>query len=130
VVTCTGIDESEFILCFGIKNDRVSTSLVAVYLHPLQALTLVSNFVITRGIMRVRAYCSSRGWRRLYRDVRVFYCHKSKCLCKGILLEVCLVTWVGSHLRAVILPITFSLSPIFPSVSYRVMPLVLILDSV
>ena len=49
---------------------------------------------------------------------------------KGIILEVCLVMWVDSHLSAVIPPIAFSLSPIFPSVSYCVMPLVLILDSV
>ena len=34
--------------------------------------------------------------------------------CKGILLEVCLVMWVGSYLRAVILLIAFSLSPSFP----------------
>ena len=50
--------------------------------------------------------------------------------CKGITLEVCLVMWVGSHLRAVVLPIAFSLSPIFPSVTYCVIPLNLIKDNV
>ena len=50
--------------------------------------------------------------------------------CKGITLEVCLVTWVGSHLRAVTLPIAFSLSPIFPSATYCVIPLKLLLDLV
>jgi len=35
-------------------------------------------------------------------------------ICKGISLELCLVTWVGSYLRADILPITFLLSPSFP----------------
>jgi len=49
---------------------------------------------------------------------------------KGITLEVCLVTWVGSHLRAIVLPIAFSLSPIFPSVTYCVIPLKLLLDLV
>ena len=43
--------------------------------------------------------------------------------CKGISLEVYLVTWVGSHLRAVVSPIAFSLSPVFPSVTIRVNPL-------
>ena len=43
--------------------------------------------------------------------------------CKGISLEVCLVTWVGSHLRAVVSPIAFSLSPVFPSVTIHVNPL-------
>jgi len=50
--------------------------------------------------------------------------------CKGISLEVCLVTWVGSHLRAAISLIAFSLSPTFPSVSYCVISLYLILDYV
>jgi len=50
--------------------------------------------------------------------------------CKGITLDMCLVTWVGSHLRAVILPIALSLPPIFPSVTYCVIPLKLLLDLV
>jgi len=50
--------------------------------------------------------------------------------CKGITLEVCLVTWVGSHLRAIILLIAFSLSPVFPSITYCVIPLKLLLDLV
>jgi len=50
--------------------------------------------------------------------------------CKGISLEVCLVTWVGSHLRAIVSLIAFSLSPIFPSVTYCVIPVKLLLDFV
>ena len=50
--------------------------------------------------------------------------------CKGITLEVCLVTWVGSYLRAVILPTALLLSPIFPFVTYYVIPLKLLLDLV
>jgi len=50
--------------------------------------------------------------------------------CKGITLEVCLVMWVGSYLRAVILPTALSLSPIFPFVTYYVIPLKLLLDLV
>jgi len=51
-------------------------------------------------------------------------------VCKGITLEVCLVTWVGSHLRADILPSAFSLSPVFSSVTYCVIPVKLLLDLV
>jgi len=50
--------------------------------------------------------------------------------CKGITLEVCLVMWVGSYLRAVILPTALSLSPIFPFVTYYVISLKLLLDLV
>jgi len=56
--------------------------------------------------------------------------HEKSMQCKGISLEVCLVMWVGSHLRAVVSPIAFSLSPIFPSVTYCVIPVKLLLDLV
>ena len=66
------------------------------------------------------------------------YCHNNNKMilgnllpiCKGISLEVCLVMWVGSHLRAVVSLIAFSLSPVFPSVTYCVIPLNLLLDLV
>ena len=45
-------------------------------------------------------------------------------------LEVCLVTWVGSHLRAVVSLIAFSLSSVFPSMTYCVISLNLLLDNV
>ena len=50
--------------------------------------------------------------------------------CKGITLEVCLVTWVGSHLRAVILPSAFSLSTFLLFCVILCEPVNLILDSV
>ena len=38
----------------------------------------------------------------------------SACICKGTTLGQCLVTWVGSHLRAAISPIAFLYLPCFP----------------
>lgn len=61
VVARTGINLSESILRFGVKNDRIFTILVTTYSHPPDG-----NFVTTRELMGVRAYCGFRGWRRLY----------------------------------------------------------------
>jgi len=81
-----------------MKYDRVSTSLVITYSHPLWSLILVSSFVTTIGFMRVKAHCDFRRWRRLYLDVRVSYCYKSKGLfilffCLSKICSRCLVWW-------------------------------------
>jgi len=67
--------------------------------------------------------------RMLHERVQVFIPFE-QTNCKGISLELCLVTWIGFYLRAVVPLIIFSLSPVFPSVTYCVNPLNLLLDNV
>jgi len=81
-----------------MKYDRVSTSLVITYSHPLWSLILVGSFVTTIGFVRVRAHCNFRRWRRLYLDVGVFHCHENKGLFilffyLGNICNRCLVWW-------------------------------------